>query len=692
MKTKVFDGISEQEISLRLSDFLDDHNIEIKDLHAKWLELAKKEGFDDIGLSTLYTYTRKSQRIPSVKTLYRLITVLEELIHEKVDLKDLVVSKKKYELYEQQKIIEKNLFNYQSKFSKIDIQHSPRELPSFDYEEISLLSSIDKIDEPLIKTQLLIKLGDIFYLWGNYFWAKDVYEKAGELVGIETVAKYDGDDRDSGVFVDYKNASIEQVEVLARQSNIYKKIKASPKAFKLCQLALDSLRLISDWSSKESILEASLLRIQGDCLRRMGFRQATVYYELALNAIEHLLGKDANDLRGHINNGLGILLQESGRRVGEAIEYHRKAIASFKVSGNIRNETHAKVHLANALYRKGLVVRENPREGLLREARRYIISCKKEFEKVGDRSGLGNAYFVEGLLNISTSYRKDYKEAVSSFDKAYEIYRGYDGSENIRSQFYALLLKSKALLYKDKNNLEEHLLNLAQAEKCLLEAEEKIKKGLKDYRGELYFYISFSAYYLEKMKVAKEGSDRENFRFKAKEYCQKTLECETKGIEFSTDLDSFNQTSKKQNTPFREKYKQTGRDKYLASALLHLSYISLDEATYYQKEGSIKVAHEFLDESFAYIIRAIAIFEDYDDKLNKGKCYLRRAEIIKKRAELMNEENETPWLKRQHNYYSIAYKCFARVDRKDWMNIAGKEISYLLDKLPSGIKQAIVIL
>ena len=42
----------EQEISLRLSDFLDDHGFEIKDLHIKWLELAKKEGFEEIGLST----------------------------------------------------------------------------------------------------------------------------------------------------------------------------------------------------------------------------------------------------------------------------------------------------------------------------------------------------------------------------------------------------------------------------------------------------------------------------------------------------------------------------------------------------------------------------------------------------------------------------------------------------------------
>ncbi len=688
METKRPNETPNQEISLRLSDFLDDHVIEIKDLHTKWLELAKQEGFDEIGLSTLYTYTRKSQRIPSVKTLYRLITVLEELTHEEVNLKDLVVTRRQYGLHEKQKSIEKDLLYYQSKFSKIDVQRSSTvEKLSFDKEEANLLFRIEEIDDPLVRSRLLVKLGDVFYLWGNYFWAKDVYEKAGELVGIEKVTN---DDRSSGVLVDYKKASREQVEVLERQSNTYKKIEASPKAFKICQLALDSLRLIRDWTSKDFILEASLLRIQGDCLRRMGFKQATVYYELALNSIEHLLGKDANDLRGHINNGLGILLQESGRRVDEAIEYHRKALASFKVSGSTRNKTHAKVYLANALYRKGLVVQENPREGLLREARRHIISCKKEFEKIGDRSGLGNCYFVEGLLNTSTSYRKDYKEAISSFDKAYEIYRGYDCSENIRSQFYALILKSKALLNKDKNNLEEHLLNLEQAVNCLLEAEKKIKKGLKDYRGELYLYITFSAYYLEKMKITEEGSDRESFRSKAKEYCKKTLEYERKGIEFSTNLTSFNQNSEKQNTQFKEKYKQTGRDKYLASALLHLSYISLDEAHSQQKEGLIEIAHEFLDESFARIIRAISIFEDYDDQLNKGKCYVRRAEIIKKRAQLMNEENEIPWLKRQHNYYSIAHKCFARVDRKDWMNTVEKELSYLLDQLPASIRSTIV--
>ena len=678
MKTLNSNENSDQEISLRLSDFLDDHNIEVKDLHIKWLELAKQEGFDDIGLSTLYTYTRKSQRIPSVKTLYRLITVLEELTQKEVDLKDLVVTRKQYGLYEKQKSIENDLLYYQSKFSKIDAKRSfTVEELSFDKEEANLLLRIEGVDDSLVRTHLLIKLGDIFYLWGNYFWAKDVYEKAGELVGIEKAANAN---KDSGVLVDYKKASREQVEVLERQSNTYKKIEASPKAFKICQLALDSLRLIRDWSSKDFILEASLLRIQGDCLRRMGFKQATVYYELALNSIEHLLGKEANDLRGHVNNGLGILLQESGRRVDEAIEYHRKALASFKVSGSTRNKTHAKVYLANALYRKGLVVQENPREGLLREARRHIISCKKEFEKIGDRSGLGNCYFVEGLLSTSASYRQDYKEAISAFDKAYEIYRGYDGSENIRSQFYTLLLKSKTLLHKDKNNLKEHLLNLGLAEKCLLEAEKKIKKGLKDYRGELYFYTTFSAYYLEKMKITKENSDREDFRSKAKEYCKKTLEYERKGIEFSTNLDSFNQTSEKQNTQFKEKYKQTGRDKYLASALLQLSYISLDEAKSYQEKGSIQVAHEFLDESFAHIIRAISIFEDYDDQLNKGKCYVRRAEIIKKRAELMKEESETPWLKRQHNYYSIAHKCFTHIDRKDWMNIVEKEFSYLQQK------------
>ena len=681
------DENSEQEISLRLSDFLDDHNIEVKDLHTKWLELAKQEGFDDIGLSTLYTYTRKSQRIPSVKTLYRLITVLEELTHKEIDLKDLVVTRKQYGLYEKQKSIEKDLLYYQSKFSKIDLKRPfTAEKLSFDKEEANLLLRIEEIDAPLVRTHLLIKLGDIFYLWGNYFWAKEVYEKAGELVGIEKIAK---EDKESEVRVDYKKVSIEQVEVLARQSNIYKKIEASPKSFRLCQLALDSLRLIHNWTSKEFILECSLLRIQGDSLRRMGFKQAIVYYELALNSIEHLFGKDANDLRGHINNGMGILLQESGRRVDEAIEYHRKALASFKASGNIRNKAHAKVHLANALYRKGLAAEENPREGLLREARRHVISVKKEFEKIGDRTGLGNAYFVEGLLNTSVSYRKDYKEAVAAFDQAYKIHRGYDSSENIRSQFYVLLLKSKALLNKDKNNLEQHLLNLEQAEKCLLEAKKRIERGLKDYRGELYFYVSSSSYYLAKMKITQDVSDRATFRSKAKEYCKKTLECETKGIEFSTNLASFKQTSEKQSTQFKEKYKQTGRDKYLASALLQLSYISLDEATSHQKEGSIQIAHEFLDKSFAHIIRAISIFEDYDDQLNKGKCYLRRAEIIKKRAELINEENEIPWLKRQHNYYSLAHKCFAHIDRKDWMNIVEKELTYLQQKV--GKSTALVI-
>lgn len=675
METQRVNEIPEQEISLRLSDFLDDNGLEIKDLHAKWLELASQRGFEAIGLSTLYTYTRKSQRIPSIKTLYRLITVLEELTHKEVSFKDLIITSKQYQLYEKQKQLEKNILNYQDRFSKIDVKYSPSsKKPYFDEEEITLLSKIEKIDDLPIKTQLLIKLGDIFYLWGNYFWAKDVYERAGKLVGIEIAAN-----RDSGIGIDYKKVSREQVEVLARQSNIYKKIEASPKAFKICQLALDSLRLISNWSNQEFILESSLLRIQGDCLRRMGFKQSIVYYELALNSIEHLFGKEVNDLRGHINNGVGILLQESGRRVDEAIEYHRKALASFQASGNTRNKTHAQVHLANALYRKGLTVQENPREGLLREARRHIIACKKEFEKIGDRTGLGNAYFVEGLLNTSTSYRKDYKEAIFAFDRAYNIYKGYDSSENIRSQFYVLLLKAKALLPKAQSDLEEHLLNLEQAEKCLFEAEGKINRGLKDYRGELYLYINFSAYYLEKMKIALD-SDRGKFRSKAKEYCQKTLECERKGIEFSTNLDSFNQDSEKHSTQFKEKYKQTGRDKYLASALLQLSYINLEEAKSYQKQGFIQQAHKSLDESFAHIIRAIFIFEDYDDQLNKGKCYMRRAEIIKKRAELMLEENEAPWLKRQYNYYSIAHKCFNKIDRRDWINKVEKELSYLQQK------------
>ena len=640
----------------------------------------------------LYTYTRKSQRIPSVKTLYRLISVLEELTHKEISFKDLVVTEKQYELYEKRKSIEKDLLNYKSKFNRIDVENlsSVGKLP-LDEKGASLLSKIEEIDDGLIKTHLLIKFGDIYYLWGSYFWAKDVYEKAGELVGVHNFHKETKNSYgELEVVVDQTKTSIEQVEVLARQSNVYKKIEKSSKAFKLCQLALDSLRLIHEWTNKELILEAGLLRIQGDCLRRMGFKQATVYYELAFNSIEHLFGKDVNDLKGHINNGMGILLQERERRIDEAIEYHRKALVSFELSGDTRNENHAKLHLANALYRKGLAVKENPREGLLREARKHIISCKKEFEKVGDRNGLANTYFIEGLLNTSASYRRDYKEAVFSFHKAYEVYIGNDGSENIRDQFYTLLLKSKALLNKDKNNLEEHYLNLKEAEKCLLEAEKRIKNGLKDYRGELYFYISFGAYYLEKMQVTKDSNDRKRLRHKAKAYCKEALASESKGIEFSTNLGSFSQTKpEKQNTQFKEKYKHTGRDKYLGSALLYLSYISLDEAKSYQKDGLIEKAHKSLDESFTYVIRAISILEDYNDQLSKGKCYIRRAQIIKKRAELMNEENEIPWLKRQHNYYSIAHKCFTQIDRKDWMNKVEKELSHLLNQLPHSIRHTI---
>ena len=662
---------------LILSQFLAENNIGIKTLHKELGLVAKEDGNENISYNTLYSYTRQDPRLPNVDTLFKLIFALRRIVKKEdterdVTFDDILQSKIHHRYYKQERQIDKSIETFEQKFSgekalySLDQGDMDLRIKAKEKGKENLLAAIAETVNIGVKVRLLIKLSKLFFSWGDYNWTNSILDVAEPLARKAQ---------------DYR----EEIRITLMRVNVFKRIEIEPNIYAKCLAGLDYLRLQKNWSEEDFILEGYLIHSEGIIFRKIGLEKAAMYHSMALQVVDHIASQGADRLRAYTKMNQGILLQEKRGEIDNSILSHRESLAIFTKLKDEAGIAKTQLHLAHSLCTKAMSVQESAKEGLLREARKYISLCKKTFEKIGDRHGIATAYFIRGKLNSIASYRKNYDESISCLEKAYQAYEGDDGSRNKRGQFYSLLLKGKVLILKARNShqKQKNRLNyLNQALSSLKQAENLLGKDFHDYKGRLCLYIYYCDYYLEKIKnnLQDNGNNSER-NDKQKEYIDKARSYCNKVFEKSKPLAPLNTISDSENKEYfrviTKKYQHISqKDKYIGNALLNLSYIFLEEAKLFKEENKKKKAQDKLDEAYANLIPAITQFQKYDHQFYLGKCYMQRAAIIEKRSEVQNKDNRG-WFKKQYNYYSLAHDCFTKIDRHDYMNRTEQQIQKL---------------
>ena len=635
-------------ITVILKETLTDNNITVKELSNSLNNTFPKEALE---LSTLYTYCGDNPKIPSVENLHKIRIALERATGKNFSLDDLIHVEESHQSY----IARKNITE-EIEESRKTLDFIKPEIPSCskkkkikrEKEEFlkKILKRIGKESKNnLTHARLRLKLADICYLWGDYKWSEKLYRWA------EDWAKK-------------KEIHIEQVQSLIGQANVAKKVQEHEKAFKICQVTLNLLRSKGSRENNTLLLEASLLRIQGDCLRKIGFGHNT-YYKIALHILDDIISREASNLKGHIKNGIGILLRENGKQFAQAIICHKEAIAFFKESKNKRNESWAQIYLARALYKRSLTVEESRRKGFIEEAKDIIQKAQNEFSKAGDRAGVADCHYTRGLVEDNR------KLAMDSLKNAIVFYKGSDSSQDKRSIFYTLLLQGKVA-----ENLDE--------EESYLDDAEDLLEDIEDYRGKRYFYARQSNFYIEKMRSCIDKSKRIAFRRKAETACQNIFDIQKEKKTFTINLE----ISKNQYVKVEEYVYSLQESQYTAHGYLNLSYVFLDKVVYPEEdEETNEKENKNLTEALHLIMSAIPLFEDYDHEFNKGRCYVQRAKIVQKQSEILNVPEAPAFLKKQENYLYIAKKSFEKIERSKWVNIVDKEINTLKTRLKRSNKK-----
>ncbi len=681
-----------------LGAVLKKRKIKIRDFKDIISIVAEREGLPDIALSTLYTYTGDGvTRFPSAENIYLILRALKEL-EKPSTFDELVMSRppdesESRETEKTRKEIEWDIEQYSNQARKkaretAKLATSTKEAS----EEVSEKETKDKVSETkdiedeiekikgdnTQQSQLYLLLGELHQRYGNYKWARGCFEKA----------------KKKAIRLSDKVRALKGVALV----DYY--LQKNVQAFSTCQEALNLLRDDAKWTEDDFVLEGWLLLIQGNSLRKLGFIKQQ-HYELALLTVEHVFTKEANNLRGHIFNHVGILWQESGLDIERAIRNQQEAVKRFQDANEKDGEAIAQMYLAKSLYYKALTHQESRREGLLHEADDFIERSQKHFESTGHKKHLGDCYQIRGLLWGAHSYRRDFTKATRDFKISLALYDGDDPSKLETNQFFVYLRMSRVELLKALNTAkgnEEKSEALNQAKEYLDKAELLLKMGLQNHWAIRYFHVCHSNYDITYIRIlgAKDVKERKKRWDSGVEHCTKAFkgECENncnEGTKLCDDcLDLVfgeNKPKKGQAGEYNldEHNYSVKEDKDVARAYLNLSWLYLDAFKHAARESLEK---EELKESpdktrsLYYIFKAITLFELYDNQLYTGLCYYHRAEITNEYAKSINEQKSSSWLRKQYSLYSLAYKCFDAVGRKDWTRKTNYKLSQLLKDFP----------
>lgn len=391
------------------------------------------------------------------------------------------------------------------------------------------------------------------------------------------------------------------------------------KTFEKAQEAVYQLRIgMNSRSNKRLlILEATILRGQGDARRREGYLTgALIKYELAISILEQLKGIDAKTELAHAYNSLGSAFDDLDK-IETALKYNTIARDIRKDIKDIRGEAYSYYDLGNVNRKLARSSKGTAFILYIHEAEQAYTKAFEIAKRIGDMRLASYAQRGQGHI---LRMQGNHQEAIAKYAEAAI---GFNTCGDCRAFAYVLLGQAKS--YRSLSKPEATTNNLLLAKTHLLRALE-IFKNVKDVRGQKHTLNLLGRLHYKNYSNSFFRSHPELIQ--SKKYYE-----EAEKIQPMTNFEAWYAAAEGSEEKWQMMVNQGVKDRSVAFTFLGLASISFREYEQALRENqSVERIDRYHAKSDWYYVRAFHAFDE-QHFLGIGYTFLGRGQLRLAQAE-----------------------------------------------------------